>query len=74
MTMPKARKPQPNFPTMDATQIEKAREVRRRYQREWNANNRDKRRLYMMNYWARKAEQMQQESGSDAEERTDADA
>lgn len=30
-------------------------EARRKYQREWNARNADKRREYMARYWARKA-------------------
>ena len=30
-------------------------EARRKYQREWNAANADKRREYMARYWARKA-------------------
>lgn len=34
---------------------EAAREARRKYQREWNARNVDKRREYMARYWARKA-------------------
>lgn len=36
-------------------------EARRKYQREWNARNADKRREYMARYWARKAAEQEAE-------------
>lgn len=40
----------------DPKVIEKAREARREYYREWRAANRDKVKRYNATYWARKAE------------------
>lgn len=40
-------------------------EARRKYQREWNARNADKRREYMARYWARKAAEQAANGDSD---------
>jgi len=44
---------------------EAAREARRKYQREWNAANADKRREYMARYWARKAAEQAENGDSE---------
>lgn len=44
---------------------EAAREARRKYQREWNARNADKRREYMARYWARKAAEQAENGDSE---------
>lgn len=43
-------------------------EARRKYQREWNARNADKRRQYMARYWARKAAQQAEQADSERQE------
>lgn len=39
------------------TMTEAAREAQRAYHREWRRKNKEKRAVYMANYWAKKAEQ-----------------
>ena len=40
---------------------ERAKELRRKYLREWRAKNPDKMRKYAESYWARKAEKIEKE-------------
>ena len=39
-----------------------AKELSRKYQREWRAKNKDKVKRYNQNYWQKKAEKLQKES------------
>lgn len=46
--------------TKNVVMTDAAKEARRAYRRQWNANNKDKVRAHQERYWQRKAEQLQQ--------------
>lgn len=53
---------------MDNMELNKAKEARKRYYKEWRAKNRDKVREINLRYWARRAERENAERAQDQEE------